>query len=231
MPISKIFRVPVTISEHELAERCAHGRIVVIDDDEEILSAFSALLELSGYACETYLSAIDYLHVLNYNRPCFAGPCCVLCDVNMSELNGLELQRQLAKLGDTPVLLMSGVCGVFEVIRAFRAGALDFLVKPIDADQLLEAVQKALAISSQRQELKQRLTLAAERLASLTEREREITQRVVRGQTNQAIASELGIALRTVKLYRQRAMKKIGAETIADFIRIFNESDTRKKEK
>ena len=220
MPISNIPRVPVTVSEYELAERCARGRVVVIDDDAEILSAFSALLELSEYACETYSSAIDYLQVLQSNRACFAGPCCVLCDVNMSELNGLELQRQLAKLGDTPVLLMSGVCGVFEVIKAFRAGALDFLIKPIDADQLLEAVQKALAISSQRQELRQRRTRSAERLASLTEREREITQRVVRGQTNQAIAIELGIALRTVKLYRQRAMKKIGAETIADFIRI-----------
>lgn len=220
MSIPNIPRVPVTVSEHELAERCARGRVVVIDDDAEILSAFSALLELSEYACETYSSAVDYLQVLQSNQVCFAGPCCVLCDVNMSELNGLELQRQLAKLGDTPVLLMSGVCGVFEVIKAFRAGALDFLIKPIDADQLLEAVQKALAISSQRQELRQRRTRSAERLASLTEREREITQRVVRGQTNQAIAIELGIALRTVKLYRQRAMKKIGAETIADFIRI-----------
>ena len=102
----------------------------------------------------------------------------------MSELNGLELQRQLAILGDTPILLMSGVCGVFEVIRAFRAGALDFLIKPIDADQLLEAVQKSLAISFQRQESWQRQTSSAERIASLTEREREIARRVVRGQTN-----------------------------------------------
>jgi two-component system response regulator FixJ len=220
MPNSNIPRIPVTVSEHELAERCARGRVVVIDDDSEILAAISALFELSGYACETYLSAIDYLHVLNYNRPCFAGPSCVLCDVKLPDIDGLELQRRMAELGDIPIVLMSGLSGAEEAVCAFRAGALDFLIKPIDADQLLEAVQKALAISSQRQELKQRLTLAAERLASLTERELEITQRVVRGQTNQAIASELGIALRTVKLYRQRAMKKIGAETIADFIRI-----------
>jgi FixJ family two-component response regulator len=220
MPNSNIPRIPVTVSEHELAERCARGRVVVIDDDSEILAAFSALLELSGYACETYLSAIDYLHVLNYNRPCFAGPSCVLCDVKLPDIDGLELQRRLAELGDIPIVLMSGLSGAEEAVCAFRAGALDFLIKPIDADQLLDAVQQALTISRKRQIVRQQRTRLAERTADLTEREREVARCVAQGQTNQAIASELRIALRTVKLYRQRAMKKIGAETIADFIRI-----------
>lgn len=213
-------RHPITVSELELAARYARGRVVVIDDDLEILAAFSALLELSGYACETYASAMEYLQVLNDNRLDFPGPSCVLCDVKLPEINGLELQRRLAELGDTPILLMSGSSGVEEAVCAFRAGGLDFLIKPIDADDLLEAVQKALAISSQRQALQQRQSNLALRIASLTEREKEITRRVAQGQTNPVIAAELKIALRTVKLYRQRAMKKIGAETIADLIRI-----------
>lgn len=220
MQTPNILRQPITVSELELAARCARGRVVVIDDDLEILAAFSALLELSGYACESYASAMEYLQVLNGNHPDFPGPSCVLCDVKLPEMNGLELQRRLAELGDTPVLLMSGSSGVEEAVCAFRAGGLDFLIKPIDADQLLEAVQNALAISSQRQALQQRQSNLAARIASLTEREKEITRRVAQGQTNPVIAAELKIALRTVKLYRQRAMKKIGAETIADLIRI-----------
>jgi two-component system response regulator FixJ len=220
MLIEKNLRQPVTVSEIEQAERCRRGRVVVIDDDLEILSAFSGLLELSGYACESYASAIEYLRTLNDGQADFPGPCCVLCDVKLPEMDGLQLQRRLAELGDTPIVMMSGSSGVEEAVCAFRAGGLDFLIKPIDADHLLTAVEKALAISSQRQALQQRQANLAERIASLTEREKEITRRVAQGQTNPVIAAELKIALRTVKLYRQRAMKKVGAETIADFIRI-----------
>jgi FixJ family two-component response regulator len=115
---------------------------------------------------------------------------------------------------------MSGLSGAQEAVCAFRSGALDFLIKPIDADHLLEAVHKALTISSERQIVRQQQTCLAERLADLTERERQVAKYVAEGQTNQVIANQLGIALRTVKLYRQRAMHKIGAETIADLIRI-----------
>ena len=225
MPTDTIPRLPVTVSEHELAERCARGRVVLIDDDSEILSAFSALLELSGYACETYASAMDYLQVLKHNQPCFAGPSCVVCDVKLPDMDGLELQRRLAELGDTPMVLMSGLSGAEEAVRAFRAGALDFLIKPIDADHLLDAVRQALTISSQRWQARQQQASLAERIASLTAREREIVRCVAQGQTNQAIASALGIALRTVKLYRQRAIKKIGAKTTLDLIRIAYEGN------
>ncbi|MBF0256362.1 MAG: response regulator, partial [Gammaproteobacteria bacterium] len=93
----------VTISDQQLAQRCARGRVVLIDDDAQILSGLASLIELEGYACERYTSALDYLQVLNYNRPCFPGPCCLLCDVMMPEIDGLELQRRLAELDDTPL--------------------------------------------------------------------------------------------------------------------------------
>lgn len=213
-------RKPVTVDEHDLAQRCALGRVVVIDDDVEILSALAALFDMEGYACETYVSAVSYLQMLNYNRPCFPGPCCVLCDVKMPELDGLELQTRLAQQGDTPVLLMSGASGAEEAVQAFHAGALDFLIKPIDADQLLVAVSKALTVSAERHRQQLWQATVDARIASLTDRERAVARLVVAGQTNLAIAQTLGIALRTVKLHRQRAMEKIGAAKTTDLVRL-----------
>ncbi|MGB4062858.1 MAG: response regulator [Azonexus sp.] len=216
-------RQPVTMSDEKLAARCARGRIVVIDDDTEILSALAALIEMEGYACETHTSALSYLQVLASNRPSFPGPCCVLCDVKMPELNGLELQSRLAGLDETPLLLMSGDSGAREAVSAFRAGALDFLIKPIDADILLAALVSALSVSAARHIQRERKTDLLARIDSLTDRERDIVRRVVSGQTNPAIAEELAIALRTVKLHRQRAMEKLGASGMADLVRIADE--------
>jgi two-component system response regulator FixJ len=216
-------RRPITVSDERLAARCAQGRVVVIDDEPDILAALAALIELEGYACEAYPDALAYLQVLNYNRPCFTGPCCVLCDVKMPELDGLELQSRLAALDDTPLLLMSGASGAHEAASAFRAGALDFLIKPIDAEVLLAAIAKALATGVERQSQRQRQADLTQRIASLTERERDIARRVAAGQTNPSIAKELNIALRTVKLHRQRAMEKVGAGGTADLVRIADE--------
>lgn len=217
-------RHAITASDEKLAARCAHGRVVLIDDEPEILAAFAALLELEGYACEIFSSPLAYLQVLNYNRPCFPGPCCVLCDVKMPELDGLELQRRLAALDDTPLVLMSGASGAHEVASAFRAGALDFLIKPIDSEVLLAAIAKALAVSTERQQQHIRERALALRIGSLTEREREIARHVAAGQTNPEIAATLGIALRTVKLHRQRALEKLGASGTADLVRIADEA-------
>jgi len=225
MKTPKEYRSPITVSDRKLAERCTRGRVIIIDDDEEILSALTALVEMEGYACETYVSALSYLQMLNYNRPCFPGPCCVLCDVKMPELDGLELQSRLAELDDTPVLLMSGASGAREAVSAFHAGALDFLIKPIDADTLLTAVDKALVVSAERHSQRVRKVTLAAQIATLTERERDIARRVTAGQTNPAIAEELGIALRTVKLHRQRAMEKIGAVKMTDLVRIVDEGN------
>lgn len=225
MTIPTASRKAVTVHDQKFAERCARGRVVVIDDDAEILAALAALLDLEGYACETHGSALAYLQVLNYNRPCFPGPSCVLCDVKMPELGGLELQSRLAELDDAPLLLMSGASGAQEAASAFRAGALDFLVKPIDADTLLAAVAKALATSTARQTRRGRQVELAARIATLTDRERDIARRVAQGQTNPVIAEQLGIALRTVKLHRQRALEKVGASGTADLVRIADEEN------
>ncbi|WP_295443697.1 response regulator [uncultured Thiodictyon sp.] len=216
-------RQPITVSDRRLAERCARGRVVVIDDDAEILLALCALFELEGYACETYDSAVAFLQVLSENGPCFPGPCCLLCDVRMPQIDGLELQRRLKELGDAPMLLMSGSSGAPEAASAFRAGALDFLIKPMKAETLLDAVTKALAVSAQRQHQRTRRDELATRLNALTEREREIAQRVALGQRNLEIADALGIALRTVKRHRHQVMEKLEVDTLVDLVHVIDE--------
>lgn len=210
----------ITLTDQDLALRCRKGRIVLIDDDQEILSAISSLLYLEGYACETFQSAVQYLQTLAYNQPQFPGPSCVLCDVKMPVLDGLELQRRLLDLDNAPLILMSGESGANEAVQAFRAGVLDFLLKPIEADLLLAAIDKALQTSLSRQAAHAQQADWSQRIENLTEREREIARQVTQGKLNREIAEDLGIALRTVKLYRQRAMQKLGIDKLVELTRL-----------
>jgi two-component system response regulator FixJ len=221
--MSLAYRCPVTVAEQALAEQCAKGLIIIIDDDDQILQALAALVMLEGFACETYPSGLAYLQTFSDNIARFAGPSCLLCDVKMPGLDGLELQQRLLQQVDTPLLLMSGASGALEAASAFRAGALDFLIKPIDADDLLIAITKALAISTERRAQRLRAVDLASRIASLTSRERQVARDVAHGQTNPAIADKLGIALRTVKLHRQNAMEKLGINTTAELVRLADE--------
>jgi FixJ family two-component response regulator len=212
----------VTIADELQARRCAQGRVVIIDDDDEILQALGTLIAVEGYAVDAYASAQAYLDSLAKDTPQFPGPVCLLCDVNMPALSGLDLQRQLVSRPETPLLLMSGMSGASEAAQAFRAGALDFLVKPLSADVLLDAIAKALRVSDLRQRENYLVADLSARASTLSDREREALQLVAKGMTNQAIAEELQIALRTVKLHRQRGMEKLGVSTTADLVRIMD---------
>jgi FixJ family two-component response regulator len=215
-----LLRRVVTENDERLAARCANGRVVIIDDDSEVLAALAALLEIKSYAVETYSSALAYLEVLTANQAVFPGPSCVLCDVRMPEMDGLQFQHRMADFDHVPLLLMSGHSGVQEAVTGFRAGAHNFLIKPFESHVLLDAVAQALAASAEHQQLDALRYGLAKRVASLTEREREVSRRVAQGRMNQHIADEFGIALRTVKLHRQRAMEKLGASTLADLVRL-----------
>ena len=217
-------RRPITVSDEALAQRCRRGRVVLIDDDLEILSALASLLDFEGYACETYPSALQYLQVIAFNQPQFAGPSCILCDVNMPLLDGLELQRRLLDLTEVPMLLMSGSSGAREAVTAYRGGAIDFLIKPIDADMLLGAVQRAMLVSRESQAQRIQALDVGRRVAALTVREREIARRVSLGQINRQIAADLCIALRTVKLHRQSLMEKLEVQTVVDLGRLVDQA-------
>ncbi len=205
-------RPPMTLDERRRAEHRARGLIVVIDDDPEILAALRALFELEHYACETYDSALAYLRGLTDGPESVPGPCCVLCDVRLPEVDGLELQQRLARYDEIPMLLMSGASGAPEAVSAFRAGALDFLIKPLDDTTLLDAVAKALAVSAERQHERARRDELAARLATLTAREREVARRVARAsatfrsarRSESGCAPSSGIDIRRWRNWRSR---------------------------
>jgi len=213
------------LEDEAAAERSARGRVVVIDDDEDILQSMRRLFDLEGYACDTYSSAVRYLHSRPQRSTELIGPMCILCDVKMPGMDGLSLLKQVSDDPEVPMVLMSGNSGAVEAVQAFRLGVVDFLIKPMDLDQVLSAVRRGLELSSLRSADRIRATALADRLASLTDRERVVVQMVVAGKSNPEISESLGLALRTVKLHRQRGMIKLGAHTITDLVRIADEAN------
>lgn len=204
------------------SQRCARGRVLLVDDDPEVLQGLGGLLTMEGYACELFESAEAALAALPGPD---GDPVCVLSDVRMPGQDGLALQQRLAQAAHMPMLLMSGAATPQDVVQAFRAGAVDVLLKPIDAEVLLEAVARALVLSQARQRLATHAADGQARLARLTPREREVARRVARGELNREIAATLGIALRTVKHHRAVAMEKLGLDSTVDLARLMDTHD------
>lgn len=220
-------RRAITVADQEQARRCAQGRVILIDDDAEVLQALGALIAFEGYAVDTYASAQACIDALAVDTPRFPGPVCLLCDVNMPALSGLDLQQKMLSRSDMPFLLMSGVSGAHEVASAFRAGAVDFLIKPLRAETLLASIDKALDLSRRQRSEQSRQADLSNRVSTLSDREHEVVRLVAQGMTNQAIADVLRLALRTVKLHRQRGMEKLGVETTADLVRVVDRFASR----
>lgn len=214
---------PVTVHEHDQAERHACGLVVVIDDDPDILQALHDQFHFEGYACETHTGPETYIASLRAAKPRYPGPVCVLSDVNMPRLGGLELQAALADYPEIVLLLMSGSSQPGQVVAAFRAGVYDFLLKPFDDHRMLEMVGRAMNESARRQQSSTRMSGLLQRRAELTERELEVIRLVARGLMNKEIAERLDIALRTVKLHRQRAVEKLQVESLLEIGRLLDE--------
>jgi two-component system, LuxR family, response regulator FixJ len=188
----------------------------VVDDDEAVRESLALLLESAGVLARTYDSAAAFLKAL----PNLASGC-VLTDVRMPDLDGLELQRRLLELGVMmPVIVMTGHGDVPIAVEALKAGAADFLEKPFDDAQLLAAVSSALATSQRAQDEGAAVAGIARRLASLTPREREVLDRLVTGQPNKTIAYDLGSSPRTVEVHRARVMEKMGVRSLPELVRM-----------
>lgn len=188
----------------------------VVDDDASTRRSLARLLGGAGYRVALYSTAEELLAAAG---PALSG--CILLDLRLPGASGLELQEQLAKRGcTTPVVFLTGHGDVAASVRAMKRGAVDFLQKPVAADQLFAAVSAALsrhaAARRQEAEINALRTLAA----TLSERQREVWLRVVRGQLNKQIAHDLGIVERTVKLHRAQAMDRLRANSLADLVRI-----------
>jgi RNA polymerase sigma factor (sigma-70 family) len=188
----------------------------IVDDDASFRTAMERRLTKAGYEVATYPSA---LHLL-VNLPTESIPSCILLDVRIPGLSGPELQERLSELGSTlPIIFLTGYPDVPTTVRTIRAGAEDFLTKPVSADELLPAIERAIARHETTRDLqKSKLGLFRTHIARLTPRERQVFDLVVRGRMNKQIAQELGITERTIKAHRQRVMGKMQVQTLLELV-------------
>ncbi|MBL8251194.1 MAG: response regulator transcription factor [Candidatus Competibacter sp.] len=190
--------------------------VFLIDDDQAVRDAIGLLLQASGLPVETFASATEFLEAGVVQRP---G--CLVLDVRMPGLSGLDLQKQLRAQGyRIPIIFMTGHGDVPMAIRAMKAGAFDFIEKPFQGQTLLVRIREALDIDSHERQRQACRDSAAARVALLSPREREVLERVAEGQYNKVIAAELGISLSTVEIHRKRVMEKLKAESLSDLIRL-----------
>jgi FixJ family two-component response regulator len=188
----------------------------VVDDDPSVRKSLRRLLVSAGYATEAFASAREFLA-----RQRHAGPCCLVLDVRMPGLTGLELQEALAAAGRRmAIVFVTGHADVPMSVKAMKGGAVDLLTKPFDAEELLKAVQRALAKDVR--DLGEAATVAEirERVKTLTPRETEVFALVVTGMLNKQVASALGVSEKTVKVHRARVMEKMRAGSVAELVRL-----------
>jgi len=193
--------------------------IHVVDDDASLRASLLDLLDAAGYEARGYASTGAFLLDPPPDRP---G--CVLLDVRLPGPTGLDLQGALQRRGIAlPVIFLTGHADVATSVRAMKAGAVDFLEKPVERDTLLDALRRALARDAAQRAAHDDALRRSTRLAVLTPREREVFDRVVAGKLNKQIADELGIGLRTVKAYRAQLMTKLGVDSAAELGRLAGE--------
>jgi FixJ family two-component response regulator len=190
--------------------------VFVVDDDPSVLRGLERLLRAAEYAVETFASARAFLESAPVDRP---G--CVVVDLRMPELSGLDLQEELSRRGfPLPLIFLTGHGDVPSSVRAMKGGAVDFLSKPCDETDLLAAVERALARDSEARAARTEGEAVRARFAALTPREHEVCLLVAKGLLNKQIAAELGTSEKTVKVHRGRVMEKLGADSVADLVRL-----------
>jgi FixJ family two-component response regulator len=190
--------------------------VYVVDDDESVRRGLSRLLRSAGLSVETFPSAHAFL-----SRDLPDRPACLVLDVRMPGLSGLDLQAALKQAGrPMPIVFISGQSDVPASVRAMKEGALDFLQKPFDEDQLLSAIAGALARGRTARALRDESAVVRQRFETLTPRERQVLGQVIAGLLNKQIAANLGAAEKTIKIHRGRVMQKMAAGSVADLVRM-----------
>jgi FixJ family two-component response regulator len=188
----------------------------LVDDDAGVLKALSRLLRAAGYDTRTYSSPSDFLAE---HDPSIPG--CAVLDLTMPGLDGLELQEKLAaQASGRPIIFLSGKADVPSSVQAMKAGAVDFLVKPVEREVLLAAVARANEQDAKLRRERADRQAVERKLASLTPREREVLQHVAAGKLNKQIAAVLGTVEKTVKVHRGRMMEKLGVRSVAELVRL-----------
>jgi FixJ family two-component response regulator len=191
------------------------GIVYVLDDEPEMVKALVRLLRAKRFEVRGFTSARDFFGAYRAEETA-----CLVLDVAMPELDGLALQRRLTYRGILiPIIFLTGHGDISMSVRAIKAGATDFLTKPVDKTRLISAVRAALYLAESRHQTIVETAALAARLATLTPREHEVMKHVVTGQLNKQIAADLGTGEQNIKLHRMHVMKKMGVESLADLVR------------
>jgi FixJ family two-component response regulator len=190
--------------------------VFVVDDDPSVRKSLTRLIGSAGHAVEAFASAREFLA-----RERYPGPCCLVLDVRMPGLTGLDLQEALASAGRRmSIVFITGHGDVPMSVKAMKGGAVDFLTKPVDDKNLLAAIERCVARDVRDLGAEARVAKIQERVQMLTPREAEVFALVVTGMLNKQIAFELGISEKTVKVHRARVMEKMGAGSVAELVRL-----------
>ena len=191
------------------------GFVHIVDDDASFRTAMERRLKHAGYEVATYASA---QHLLD-DLPSESVRSCLLLDVRIPELSGPELQERLSELGSTlPIIFLTGYPDIPATVRAIKAGADDFLIKPVSSDDLLHAIERAIAHHEVTRGLKSKLDVVRAHVAALTPRERQVFDLVIRGDTNKHVARALGCTERTIKAHRHRVMEKMQVRSLPELV-------------
>jgi len=190
--------------------------VFIIDDDEAYRDSVRELVTSVGLAAETFRSSIDFLAAFDPARP---G--CLVLDVRMAHMSGIALQARLEEMGARiPIVFISGHGDIAMAVNAIKEGAVDFVQKPYHEQQLLDAINEALRRDAARRVVAPKPDVLAERLATLTEREREVMELALKGLSSKAIAKDLAISFRTVEQHRSRLLEKVGVGSITELLRL-----------
>jgi FixJ family two-component response regulator len=211
------------VMPHPMSERAI---VHIVDDDASMRGALEGLFDTVGLATQTYAAARDFLSARGVDKP---G--CIVIDIRLPDMSGLEFQEQLTKMGvHLPVVMMTGYGDIAMSVRAMKHGAVDFLSKPFRDQDMLDAVTAAIERDRQRRTIDDDHSRVQQKFNTLSNREQQVMLLVTAGKMNKQAAGELGISEITVKIHRGSAMRKMGARTLADLVRMADVLKPRRRE-
>jgi two-component system response regulator TtrR len=197
--------------------------VYVVDDDEAIRTLWRWLMESNGMEVRTFASAAEF--IAGYVP---SEPACLVLDLRLPGMSGLELQEYLKERGiEVPIVFVSGHGDVPSAVHALKGGAVDFIQKPFGYKEVVQIIRRAIERDAQSREKRARRSEYEERLATLTDREREVMRRVADGKLNKVIADELGISVKTVEFHRAKVMEKMGADSVAALVQLMMQHSSR----